>query len=78
MAPPRADTFYIDLYRENLKKKLLIWNQKARAFDIWYIAAKIVQIIALGQKWPGATGQTCFTKTYKRKYWKNLLWKLKA
>ena len=29
-----GDMFYIELYRENLQNSV-IWNQKARAFDIW-------------------------------------------
>ena len=35
---PGADMFYLGLHRENLKN-LLICNQKAQVFDIWYIAS---------------------------------------
>ena len=35
MASPRGHLFYIDSYGEN--KSLLVWNQKAQAFDIWYV-----------------------------------------
>ena len=50
---PGGHMFYIGLYRENVKN-LLVWNQKEKTIDIWYLASpsrnttKLVQIIDLG------------------------------
>ena len=65
MAPAGGHLFYIDPYRENYKN-LLVWKQKAQAFDIWYIASpsgplpKLFKLSSWGQKWP-APRPTCFT-----------------
>ena len=34
----RSQELKIDLLTENLKN-LLVWNQKAQVFDIWYVAS---------------------------------------
>ena len=33
---PGAYKFYMELYRKTLKN-ILLWNHKAKSFDIWYV-----------------------------------------
>ena len=78
MALPGPDTFYIDLYRENLQNFSYL-KSEGLAFDIWYIASssgplpRLLKLLPWGQKWPYPGADMFYIDLYIAKNFKNLL-----